>query len=66
MAELLGDVIGVGDPGAVMASESLAWLSAGIVRPSEHEVRPLRILLITLLPATAGELMSLASSMRRL
>jgi hypothetical protein len=54
-----------GDPGAEIVAATLPRLTAGVLHPWEADVKHLHIVLITLAPATAGVLLSLAASMRR-
>jgi hypothetical protein len=46
--------IGVGDPGAAMVSETLPWLTGGVIHLEEASVRRLRVLLLTCLQPPQG------------
>jgi hypothetical protein len=47
----------VGDPGAAMASDLVAWLSRGVVQLTECDVQRARVLGLTIMPAMAGLLL---------
>ena len=54
-----------GDPQATMAADILAWISAGSLRLTPHDIHRLRITGLTVIPALAGIIFLFATTLMR-
>jgi hypothetical protein len=58
-------VIATADPQATMAADILAWISAGHVSLTPHDIHRLRIIGLTVIPALAGIIFMFATTLLR-